>query len=172
VIAIMLIAVFRLTPKRVVGTDVFHAAVLLWAASIAHIISGNVDFPLAANILLGSVPGVIIGSNLIVKWNQTILRISLGVVLMAAGFALLSKADTHLVPYALGVAALSFLTLFGIQYALRREVEADPDEQEWLRQAAASVAVTGDEIPRSNGVEAEIARRSEQRQAPVLASKD
>jgi uncharacterized membrane protein YfcA len=172
VIAIMLIAVFRLTPKRVVGTDVFHAAVLLWAASLAHIVSGNVDFALAANIILGSVPGVIIGSNLIVKWNQTVLRIALGVVLLAAGFALLSKADTHLVPYALGVATLSFLTLFGIQYALRREVEADPDEQEWLRQAAASVAVTGDEIPRSDGVEAEIARRSEQRQAPELASKD
>ncbi len=31
-IAIALIAIFRLTPQRVVGTDVFHAAVLLWAA--------------------------------------------------------------------------------------------------------------------------------------------
>ena len=31
-IAIILIAVFRLTPQRVVGTDIFHAAVLLWAA--------------------------------------------------------------------------------------------------------------------------------------------
>jgi hypothetical protein len=160
VIAIMLIAVFRLTPKRVVGTDVFHAAVLLWAASIAHIVSGNVDFALAGNILLGSIPGVIIGSNLIVKWNQTILRISLGVVLIAAGVALLSKADTHLVPYALGVAAFAFLALFAVQYALRREVEADPEEQEWLRQVAEQVAVTGDEIPRNGHVEAELARRS------------
>src|SRR5262249_7476329 len=41
-IAIVLIAGFRLTPTRVVGTDVFHAAVLLWAAGIAHIIGGNV----------------------------------------------------------------------------------------------------------------------------------
>jgi uncharacterized protein len=160
VIAIMLIAVFRLTPKRVVGTDVFHAAVLLWAASIAHIVSGNVDFGLAFNIMLGSVPGVIIGSNLIVKWNQTILRIALGVVLIAAGFALLSKADGDLVPYALGVSALAFLGLFAVQYGLRREVEADPDEQEWLRQVAERVAVTGDEIPRNGHVEAELARRS------------
>ena len=35
-IAIILIAVFRLTPQRVVGTDIFHAAVLLWAAGAAH----------------------------------------------------------------------------------------------------------------------------------------
>ena len=66
-IGIMLIAVYRLTPRKVVGTDVVHAAILLWAASIAHIFSGNVDFGLAANILVGSVPGVIIGSNLSVK---------------------------------------------------------------------------------------------------------
>ena len=35
-IAMMLIAVYRLSPKKVVGTDVVHAAILLWAAGIAH----------------------------------------------------------------------------------------------------------------------------------------
>ena len=48
-IAISLIAIFRLTPQRVVGTDVFHAAVLLWAAGIAHWIGGNIDFALAGD---------------------------------------------------------------------------------------------------------------------------
>jgi hypothetical protein len=151
----MLIAVFRLTPQRVVGTDVFHAAVLLWAAGIAHIVGGNVDFALAGNILLGSVPGVIIGSNMSVKWPQGILRTALGIVLIAAGLALLGKADTDLVPYALGVSALAFAGLFGIQFALRKEVEADPDEQEAMRRARA-VAVMGDEIVR---YQAEAARR-------------
>ncbi|HEU4600048.1 MAG TPA: sulfite exporter TauE/SafE family protein, partial [Solirubrobacterales bacterium] len=66
-IAIILIAVFRLTPQRVVGTDIFHAAVLLWAAGIAHWVTGNVDFGLAGNILLGSVPGVLIGGRLAFK---------------------------------------------------------------------------------------------------------
>jgi uncharacterized protein len=145
VIAIMLIAIFRLTPQRVVGTDVFHAAILLWAAGIAHVIGGNVDFVLASNILIGSVPGVIIGSNLSVKWPHRVLRSALGVVLIAAGVALLSKANTELVPYALGVAGLAFVGLFAIQFLLRKEVEADPDEQEWLRRAQA-VAVLGDEI--------------------------
>ena len=42
-IAIGLILGFRLAPRRVVGTDVFHAAVLLWVAAIAHLFSGNVD---------------------------------------------------------------------------------------------------------------------------------
>ncbi len=63
-IAVGLIVLFRLVPSRVVGTDVFHAAILLWAASLAHVVAGNVDFGLAGNILVGSVPGVWLGSNL------------------------------------------------------------------------------------------------------------
>src|SRR4051812_39743291 len=51
-IGLALILVFRLTPHRVVGTDVFHAAILLWSAGIAHWISGNVDFTLMGNILI------------------------------------------------------------------------------------------------------------------------
>jgi uncharacterized membrane protein YfcA len=157
VIAIMLIAVFRLTPQKVVGTDVFHAAVLLWAAGIAHIVGGNVDFMLAGNILLGSIPGVIIGSNLIVKWNQKVLRLALGVVLVAAGMALLSKANTELVPWALGVAAVSFAALFAVQYLLRKEVEGDPDEQEWLRRAR-ELRARGEEMPPDAAVDTELSR--------------
>ena len=42
-IAVALIIGYRLKPRRVVGTDVFHAALLLWIASIAHFASGDVD---------------------------------------------------------------------------------------------------------------------------------
>ena len=85
VIAILLIAVFRLTPKKVVGTDVFHAAILLWAAGIAHWVSGNVDFVLAGNILLGSVPGVVVGSHFAARAPTGFLRTALGVVLDRLG---------------------------------------------------------------------------------------
>jgi uncharacterized protein len=145
-IAIMLIAVFRLTPHRVVGTDVFHAAILLWAAGIAHVIGGNVDFVLAANILIGSVPGVIAGSQMSVKWSPGLLRTALGVVLIAAGLTIMNKANADLVPYVIAIAAVGVGALFALQILLRREVEQDPDEQEWLRQARA-VAVLGDEVP-------------------------
>jgi uncharacterized protein len=168
VIAIMLIAVFRLTPQKVVGTDVFHAAILLWAAGIAHWIGGNVDFGLAANILVGSVPGVIIGSNMSVKWPQGVLRTALGVVLIAAGLAILNKANTDLVPYTIGFAAVSFAGLFLIQMLLRREVEQDPAEQEWMRRAAI-VASHGDEIERHEAVDAELAARARNGTHPAHA---
>jgi uncharacterized membrane protein YfcA len=157
-IAIMLIAVFRLTPQRVVGTDVVHAAILLWAAGLAHWVSGNVDFVLAGNILIGSVPGVIVGSNLSVKWPQGALRYALGVVLIAAGVTIMNKADTALIPWAVIAATIAIVALFAVQIGLRKEVEQDPDEQEWLRRARA-VAVLGDEVP-VQPTESKIAARS------------
>jgi len=97
-IAVGLIMLFRLTPKRVVGTDVFHAAVLLWAAAVAHVIAGNVDFALAGTILIGSIPGVWIGSGLTMRLPVTVMRATLAIVLVAAGLALLQKADLNIAP--------------------------------------------------------------------------
>jgi uncharacterized membrane protein YfcA len=126
-IAIALIAIFQLTPQRVVGTDVFHAAVLLWAAGAAHFVGGNIDFGLAGNILLGSIPGVIIGTNLSVKAPQAFLRMALGVVLIASGTALVAKeGDPSVVLPAIGIAALMMGALFGAQLISNRNGKAAP----------------------------------------------
>jgi uncharacterized membrane protein YfcA len=115
-IAISLIAIFRLTPQRVVGTDVFHAAVLLWAAGIAHWIGGNIDFLLAGTILVGSIPGVLIGTGWAVKAPQTFLRYALAVVLMASGATLIAKNYTpEIVLPAIGIASIMVGALFGAQ---------------------------------------------------------
>jgi uncharacterized membrane protein YfcA len=70
-IGLVLILVFHLTPHRVVGTDVFHAAILLWAAGLAHWVSGNVDLGLMANLLVGSLPGIWIGTALLPRATPT-----------------------------------------------------------------------------------------------------
>src|SRR6476469_1369213 len=106
VIAILLIAVYRLSPKKVVGTDVFHAAILLWAAAVAHWVGGNIDFGLAGNILVGSLPGVVLGAALSGRAPQGFLRTALGVVLIASGYFTLKKGDTNVWPIAAAVAAV------------------------------------------------------------------
>ena len=108
VIAVLLIAVFRLTPKRVVGTDVFHAAIVLWAAGLAHFGHGNVDLGLVGNTLIGSVPGVVIGAALMGRVNQDHIRIALGVVLILSGFFTVQKGDPIVWPIAAVVAGLGF----------------------------------------------------------------
>jgi uncharacterized membrane protein YfcA len=120
VIAILLIAVFRLAPKKVVGTDVFHAAILLWAAGIAHWIGGNVDFTLAANILIGSVPGVIIGAALSDRAPQGFIRTALGLVLVGSGIVTIQKGDPTVWPIAAGVAALGLGLILAAPHWLNR----------------------------------------------------
>jgi uncharacterized membrane protein YfcA len=166
-IGMMLVTVFRLRPRKVVGTDVVHAAILLWAAGVAHWIGGNVDFVLAGNILIGSVPGVIAGSQMSVKWPQGLLRGALGVVLIGAGLTIMNKANTDLVPWVVLIAAVAVAVLFAIQIALQKEVEHDPYEQEWMRR----VASHGDEIERHQAIEAELAARSRGR-TPAPAATD
>jgi uncharacterized protein len=100
-IGVGLILGFRLSPHRVVGTDVAHAAVLLWVAALGHVVSGNVDFGLAGTILIGSLPGVWIGTNLSTRMPKEALRAALGVVLLASSLALLSKAGLELPPVVL-----------------------------------------------------------------------
>jgi len=100
-IGLALILVFRLTPHRVVGTDVFHAAVLLWAAGLAHIVAGNVDFGLMLNILLGSVPGVLAGERLSRSVPAGGLRPALGCAMLASALGVASKAGLDLPAYAI-----------------------------------------------------------------------
>ncbi len=131
VIAILLIAVFRLTPVRVVGTDVFHAAILLWAAGIAHWVGGNVDFMLAGNILLGSVPGVIVGAHFATRAPTGFLRTALGVVLVASGIVTVQKGDPMVWPIAAAVAGIGLGLLIWFprwwnERRVRRETEASP----------------------------------------------
>jgi uncharacterized protein len=97
-IAVGLILVFRLAPRQVVATDVFQAAILLWAAAIAHIVSGNVDWALAGTILLGSVPGVWLGTHLITMVRVEALRMGLAIVLIGSSLGLATKAGLDVPP--------------------------------------------------------------------------
>jgi uncharacterized membrane protein YfcA len=130
VIAILLIAVYRLAPKKVVGTDVFHAAVLLWAAGIAHWVGGNVDFTLAGNILIGSIPGVVIGAALSDRAPQGFIRTALGVVLVGSGIVTIQKGDPSVWPIAAGIAAIGLGSIIYAPHWLNRRRESQRLEEE------------------------------------------
>ncbi len=119
-IGFALILVFRLTPHRVVGTDVFHAAILLWTAGIAHWVSGNVDLTLMANILAGSLPGVWIGTALVPRVSADGLRPALGCVLLGSALGVFTKAGADIpVPAIVGLPALAGLLAYGAHRARR-----------------------------------------------------
>ncbi len=125
VIAILLIAIYRLAPKKVVGTDIVHAAILLTAAAIAHWVGGNVDFGLAGNILVGSVPGVIVGAALSDRAPQGFIRVALGVVLIGSGIVTIQKGDPTVWPIAAAIAAVGLGAVLYVPHRMNRRAAAE-----------------------------------------------
>jgi uncharacterized membrane protein YfcA len=84
-----LLVIFPLRAHKVVGTDIFHAAVLLYVAGAAHWAAGNVDFGILPWLLVGSIPGVLVGGRLTLSIPENVLRLMLACVLGLAGLKLL-----------------------------------------------------------------------------------
>ncbi len=83
-----MLLVYPLSARRIVGTDMLHAALLLWVAGAGHLLHGNVDLHAMAWLLVGSIPGVLIGSHLSVRVPERSLRIAFGFVLILSGIKL------------------------------------------------------------------------------------
>jgi uncharacterized membrane protein YfcA len=107
-----MLVMFPLRSAKIVGTDIFHAAALLYVAGFGHFIAGNVQLGTVGWLLIGSVPGVLVGSQFTLKVPDRALRIALGTVLGMSGIALIKpphEALLLLVPLAIGLTALGVL---------------------------------------------------------------
>ncbi len=90
-----LLVVFPLRSAKVVGTDIFHAAALLWVAGAGHFVAGNVDMNAVGWLLLGSIPGVLLTAPFTVRIPDRFLRLMLGVVLAASGVKLINLPHSN-----------------------------------------------------------------------------
>jgi uncharacterized membrane protein YfcA len=89
--------VFPLRAHKVVGTDILHAAALLYVAGFGHFIAGNVDMHAVGWLLIGSIPGVLIGSHYSVRLPDAFLRFLLANVLALSGLKLVNVPNAYLV---------------------------------------------------------------------------
>jgi uncharacterized membrane protein YfcA len=97
----------RLGAARVVGTDVAHAIPLVASATLGHLLFGQVHLALAATLIAGGVPGVLIGAYLASRVPGTALRAGLAVLLVATSMTLLGASVPLIV--ATSVAAMAIL---------------------------------------------------------------
>jgi len=74
-----------LAAARIVGTDIAHAVPLTLVAGLGHAAAGAVDWKLLAALLLGSLPGIWIGSSLGQKIPERVLRTALAGMLVLIG---------------------------------------------------------------------------------------
>lgn len=88
----VLAALYPLLPaKRLVGTDIAHAVPLTLIAGLGHLSLGNVDVGLLLALLVGSIPGILIGARLAGVAPEWLLRPILGVTLCYAAWALFNR---------------------------------------------------------------------------------
>jgi hypothetical protein len=130
--ALVMLFVYPLTAAKLVGTDIFHAAILLWVAGASSILHGDVVWHAFAWMLVGSIPGILMGARLPLVIPDRVLRVAFGAVLILSGIKLteaMSKTATNwTIAVGLGIFAagmLAWAVLHRARLLERRRVEAE-----------------------------------------------
>jgi len=116
-----MLVVFPLRAHKIVGTDILHAAALLYVAGFGHFLAGNVDMGVVGWLLIGSIPGVVVGSQLTVRFSDRPLRFVLAGVLGLSGLKLLDIPGTTVpIVVLLGIGAAVLAVYAGREGLVRR----------------------------------------------------
>jgi uncharacterized membrane protein YfcA len=118
--ALTMLFVFPLKATKVVGTDIFHAAALLYVAGAGHFVAGNVDVSTMAWLLVGSIPGVLIGSQLTSSIPERALRAALAATLGVAGLKLVDPPGSSAIVIAFLAVGVVVLAVWLLRARLER----------------------------------------------------
>jgi len=111
-IIVILLALYPvLRPNDLVGTDLVQAVPLVAAAAVGHLLFGDLQFPVAAAILVGSIPGVLIGARLSSRAPGDIVRAALVVVLLTSALKLFGLPGPIVLAAAAVTATLAVVSL-------------------------------------------------------------
>lgn len=85
--AVLLVFLYpsRLTPSRLVATDIAHAIPLAFFAALGHLMTNAVDLPMLGGLLLGSIPAGVLGARLSSRLSPDVVRAALALVLLIIG---------------------------------------------------------------------------------------
>jgi uncharacterized protein len=89
IVACLLVLYPMIPMKRIVGSDIAHALILVGVSALGHLGLGSINFPLLGALLIGSLPGVWIGSRMTAIFPERILQPILATTLFFLGYKLL-----------------------------------------------------------------------------------
>jgi hypothetical protein len=119
IIVVLMLVYPRLRSADVVGTNLVQAVPLVAAAAAGHLLAGDTRLALTGVLLLGAIPGVVLGAFAATRAPSGLLRWILAVLLLASGLALFG------VPSAVTGGACGALVIAGIGSRLRRRFRSD-----------------------------------------------
>src|SRR5438477_710709 len=123
---LVMVLVYPLTIPKIVGTDIFHAAALLWVAGFGHLLAGNVDLRTMGWLLTGSVPGILLTSQFTLKIPDRALRLGLASVLMLSGIKLIDAPGASWILLGGLIALGAGLAAYGVRARLVRPRSVEP----------------------------------------------
>ncbi|HEX4189550.1 MAG TPA: sulfite exporter TauE/SafE family protein [Marmoricola sp.] len=135
----LLILYPTLSPVKLVGTDLVQAVPLVLAAAISNIQVNGLEWSITVPLIIGSVPGTLIGARFAAKVPQSVIRRGIVVVLTMSGIALLDKAGwkplTHVTllqrddgshPVLIGVIGIAMLVVVPVVWGFLRRTQGLP----------------------------------------------
>ena len=126
-IIVILLALYpALRPNDLVGTDLVQAVPLVAAAALGHLFFGDLHLDLAATILIGSVPGVLLGARLSSRAPGGLVRAALVVVLLASAMKLFGAPNWSVLVVALAALAATAV-IFRRPAAIPAAEPVEPD---------------------------------------------
>ncbi len=133
--SVIMIALLMLYPTlsavKLVGTDLVQAVPLVLAAAVSNIIAHGLDWGITIPLIIGSVPGTIIGAKIAPRVPASFIRRGIVIVLTVSGVALLDKAgwaplgsgEDETYPVLIGALGVALLVLVPLVWGvLRRTV--------------------------------------------------
>jgi uncharacterized membrane protein YfcA len=105
IIAMLLLAYPRLSPKQLVGTDIVQAIPLVAAAALGHLLFGEVRLSVTTSLIIGAIPAVYVGARLSAQAPARVTRPIISGVLMGSALALLHAPAPMIVTGAVVAAA-------------------------------------------------------------------
>ncbi|MFD4598398.1 sulfite exporter TauE/SafE family protein [Streptomyces sp. NPDC058464] len=121
IIVMLMLAHPRLKANHLVGTDLVQAIPMVAAAALGHLLVGDADLGLAATLLIGAIPGVLLGSLVSSRVAGSTVRWALVVLLTGSGLAMLKASSTVVVLGCLAMALLGALTAVRDRRSARAE---------------------------------------------------
>ena len=128
-IIVVLLALYpALRANDLVGTDLVQAIPLVAAAALGHALFGDLHLDIAAAVLVGSIPGVLVGARLSSRAPAGFVRSALVVVLLASALKLLGLGNVSVAAAASAATVLAVaVSLYGRRVAVRRGVRRTPE---------------------------------------------
>lgn len=120
VIVVLLLLYPAMKASQLVGTDLVQAVPLVAAAALGHALTGTVDLGIAGSVLIGAIPGVVVGAWLSSRVPGGIIRRVLAVLLVASGLKLLGVPT----PVVIATAVAAIVVGNALWIVLRRRFSA------------------------------------------------